>query len=249
MIGLSIYARHYFMLISDKKDYYAKQNTTNYYNSAKPPATSSDTTEQPSGQSAPQPETNTPAPLPDKAYLKVPFLVQAPFAVWDDLHQEACEEASLIMVKHYIKGTTITSSDSGDKEIINLVNYVENHGYKIDVTVAELNQIAKSYYGLKTGRVKTNATVDDIKREITAGKPVIIPAAGKLLPNPNFRAGGPLYHMLVVKGYDENGFITNDPGTRKGEDFHYKFDDLYNALHDWNPQNILEGQKAYLVFD
>jgi hypothetical protein len=102
---------------------------------------------------------------------------------------------------------------------------------------------------MTTGRVVHDVTINSIKTEIAAGRPVIIPAAGKVLPNPNFKDGGPNYHMLVVKGYDANGFITNDPGTRLGENFRYTYDALINAIHDWDPTNILNGQKAFLVFD
>lgn len=187
--------------------------------------------------------------LPEQALLNVPFTSQAPLANWDATHEETCEEASLLMVKHYIKGTTFGSTNQADSELLDLVAWEEANGYKIDVTTTELSQIAKSKYGLSTGRVKKNATIDDIKREIANGHPVIVGAAGKVLPNPNFRNGGPNYHMLVVKGYDKDGFITNDPGTRLGNNFRYTFDAFYNAIHDWDPNNILNGGKNYLVFD
>jgi len=89
----------------------------------------------------------------------------------------------------------------------------------------------------------------NIKKEIAAGHPVIVPAAGKVLPNPNFTNGGPNYHMLLIIGYDQTDFITNDPGTRNGKNFRYTYDGLINAIHDWNPNNILDGRKAVLVFD
>ena len=188
-------------------------------------------------------------PLPEKVTINMPFTTQAPNANWDALHEEACEEASLIMLKHYKDKTNIGSKDDAEKEIQDLVSFENENGYKVDVTTTELSQIAKDKYSMATGRVVEKATIDGIKREIASGRPVIIPAAGKLLPNPNFRSGGPLYHMLVIKGYDKDGFITNDPGTRKGEGFRYTFDALYNAIHDWDPSNILNGEKRYLVFD
>ncbi|MEK9156125.1 MAG: C39 family peptidase [Patescibacteria group bacterium] len=196
-------------------------------------------------------ETHSPKPdsLPTTKSLTVPFLVQAPFGVWDYLHDEACEEASLIMIKHYLFGTTIKSKDSGDREIKALVAHEESRGYGADVTIAELAKIGADYYGLKSGRVGRDISVDNIKREIAAGRPVIVPAAGKILPNPNFRNGGPYYHMLVITGYDQDGFVTNDPGTKNGEGFRYTYDALYNAIHDYNAQDMLLGAKNYLVFD
>jgi len=184
-----------------------------------------------------------------QASLDVPFLSQAPFGIWDPLHEDACEEASLIMVKHFLEKDGNLTSTSGDAEIRKMIQYEEQNNYGISITLEQLNQIAKNYAGMQTGRVKNNATIEDIKKELAAGRPVIVPAAGKILPNPNFRNGGPNYHMLVIKGYDKNGFITNDPGTRKGEGFRYAFNDLYNAIHDWDANNILNGQKVYLVFN
>ena len=184
-------------------------------------------------------------PLPDKIVLDVPFQVQAPGANWDALHEDACEEASLMMVYHYNSKTPL----GGDEEINKLVQWETENSYGPSITLKELSQVAKNYYLIAGARIETNVTVDKIKSEIAAGKPVIIPAAGKVLPNPNFSNGGPNYHMLVVKGYDSQNFITNDPGTRKGEGFVYKYNDLINSIHDWDENNILNGQKAYLVFN
>lgn len=192
---------------------------------------------------------NTEATLPEKILIKVPFTVQAPNANWDAVHEEACEEASLIMLKHFIKKEPIGSAEQVEAEIQSMIKYETDNGYKQDVSMDELAQIAEGYYGLKTARVEKHISLDDIKKELAAGRPVIVPASGKMLDNPNFRNGGPLYHSLVIVGYDEKGFITNDPGTRKGEGFRYSFDNLFNAMHDWNATDINQGQKAYFVFD
>ncbi|HEX7586011.1 MAG TPA: C39 family peptidase [Patescibacteria group bacterium] len=199
-----------------------------------------------------QPSVSSPqtaATIPDSVLLDVPFLAQAPFGIWDPLHEDACEEASLVMVKHFLAKDKNLTPISGDVEIRKMIQYEEKNGYGISISMEQLKQIAKEYSAMLTGRVQSNATIDDIKQELSAGRPVIVPAAGKILPNPNFRNGGPNYHMLVVVGYDKNGFITNDPGTRKGEGFRYTFEALYYAMHDWDETNVLNGQKAYLVFD
>jgi uncharacterized protein YvpB len=153
------------------------------------------------------------------------------------------------MYHHFKDGTNIESTSSAESEIHDLIIFEDQNGYKVDVTVSQLNEIAQKHFNMQSGRVIKNATIDDIKREIASGKPVIVPAAGKLLDNPNFRNGGPKYHMLVIKGYDKDGFITNDPGTRKGEYFRYTYDNLYNAIHDWDDGDILNGGKNILVFD
>lgn len=199
---------------------------------------------------APQSVNNsTSNPLPSKILISVPFTSQAPFAVWDAKHEDACEEASLVMLRHFQQKTTISGPDQADQEIIQLIDYETANGYGISISANQLNQIAKSDLKMTTGRVIVSATIDKIKTELAAGRPVIIPAAGKLLGNPNFRNGGPNYHMLVIKGYDGNDFITNDPGTRNGLSYRYTFDTLFKAIHDWDPNNILNGPKNFLVFD
>ncbi|MDO8649810.1 MAG: C39 family peptidase [Candidatus Berkelbacteria bacterium] len=181
--------------------------------------------------------------------LKVPFTTQAPFALWDPLHEEACEEASLLMVYYYRTGQKFSSPLEADTEIKKLITWESSNGYKVDLTSQELVAVANGYMKLKTGRVITDPTVEQLKAEVSAGRPVIIPAAGRELKNPNFTSPGPVYHMLVLKSFDETGFVVNDPGTRNGESYHYTFDRIMTAMHDWDPDNILNGQKAVIVFD
>lgn len=200
---------------------------------------------------APAPAPSTPPAQTAQENLSVPFLVQAPFGNWDELHGEACEEASLIMVKHFLKQTKWPSLEAADQEIKDLIAWQTDHGYKVDVSVSELSTIAGDYYGLKTGRVINNPTVANIKNEIAAGRAVIVPAAGRELGNPNFTAPGPPYHMLVVRGYTSTHFITNDPGTRRGENYQYPYERFMDAIHDWNGSvnTISSGPKRVLVFD
>ena len=44
--------------------------------------------------------------LPAEINLKVPFVLQAPNALWDALHEDACEEASVIMFNAFFKKKT-----------------------------------------------------------------------------------------------------------------------------------------------
>lgn len=181
--------------------------------------------------------------------LSIPFTSQAPFGIWDILHQEACEEASILMVYYYLNGRKLISPTEADTDIKKFIAWQESNGYKVDLTIKEVVAVGAAYFKMKGGRVITSPTIEQIKNELELGNPVIIPAAGRELKNPYFTPPGPIYHMLVIKGYDETGFITNDPGTKRGESYHYSFDVLMNALHDWNSTNILEGSKGVVVFD
>jgi hypothetical protein len=187
--------------------------------------------------------------------LDVPFTSQAPYANWDTLHNEACEEASVLMVRQYIIGdydAKLPPSFAED-QIQKMVAFeipIFGASQK-NLTAAEtLKYLVNGFYRMSGGQV-LSFSVDGIKRELSAGKPVIVPAAGQLLGNPNFKTPGPVYHMVVIVGYDSKNFITNDPGTRNGYKYKYTFDTLFNAVHDWNgtSDKINSGQKVYIVLN
>jgi uncharacterized protein YvpB len=185
--------------------------------------------------------------IPEKAYLNVPFSPQAPFGNWDQPYQDACEEASIIMVHYFLQGKTL-SRDQMNTEILKMVAWQEkNWGGHHDLEATQIVSLAKSFYGYKNIKLKYGFTIDDIKKEIAAGHPVIIPSAGRLLGNPNFRGAGPLYHCLVIKGYTRDWIITNDPGTRNGFDYVYLYETILKAAHEWNGGNVTQGRSAMIV--
>ncbi len=179
----------------------------------------------------------------------VPFQPQAPFANWDQTHDEACEEASLVILEYFLKGKSL-SAEQMDKEILAMVDWeVKNWGSHKDLTAQETAELGKNFYGFSDFEVKQINSLDDIKKEVSQNHPVIVPAAGRLLGNPYFRSPGPVYHMLVVTGYNLKEIITNDIGTRRGENFHYANSIFLNAIHDWagSAENIESGQKVMIV--
>lgn len=181
-------------------------------------------------------QTSTSSTLAKSVKLAVPFTPQAPTANWDELHNEACEEASAIMAAAFFAGdkhTTLPASEV-EEQIKTITEYFKNkYGYYLDTTQAETAEMIETHYGLTT-KLIDDFTVEDIKKALSEGKLVIMNFDGRLLGNPNFRGDGPPYHMIVVTGYDGNKFITNDPGTRKGRGYVYSADVLMNAAGDWN---------------
>ncbi|MEK7116134.1 MAG: C39 family peptidase [Patescibacteria group bacterium] len=187
--------------------------------------------------------------LPNELNLAVPFTSQAPTGEWALPYQEACEEASAIMVDAFYRGETgRIPPDVATKAITNLVAFEKKIlGFYEDTSALDTAKFIKAYFGYPTVMIQPLTSESELKRAIANGYPVIIPAAGKLLPNPYFRAGGPLYHMLVVKGYTKDRIITNDPGTKRGADFTYTFDQLKHAAHDWNGGDVMHGAPVMLV--
>jgi VanZ family protein len=189
--------------------------------------------------------------LPRKVKHKVSFITQSPFAKWDELHEEACEEASLIMLKYYSSGENL-NKDIAEDEIQKLVKYqMEKYGNFYDTDVKTNKEIGEEYFELKGLRIIKDFKIIDLKRELADGNIILIPTAGRELKNPYFSGAGPLYHNLVIIGYDDkkNIFITNDPGTRRGKNYKYNQQVLYDAIHDFpgDVNKILEGGKRALV--
>jgi hypothetical protein len=186
--------------------------------------------------------------LPDEINLDVPFTPQAPFAVWDAFHEDGCEEASALMVGRFWQGKAIDSPADADQELLALGELeIKLFGQNKDTNAEQTAEFMQEFYGFKNVAVRYNITLDDIRAEVGAGRPVILPLYGREL-NPYFSNGGPLYHMLVVKGYTAHGqFITNDPGTKRGEDYVYNGTYLMERIHDFNGGDVLNGKKVMIV--
>lgn len=189
-------------------------------------------------------------PLKAEFNLAVPFTSQAPTGNWDPLHEDACEEASIYMVEQFYAGAPAGKIDPklADPELQRLVHFGESMGQGLSVTLAELQALLLKDSGT-VSHIVDNPTVDEIKMLIAAGKPVIVPAAGRELGNPNFTGAGPLYHMFVIRGYTADSFIANDPGTRLGENYTYSIEVVMEALGDWNSGDPTTGAKRILYID
>ena len=184
--------------------------------------------------------------LPESFDQEVAFAPQAPFALWDELHEEACEEAAMIIAAKHLKGEKL-DKEIMEREIIDLVEWQKkNLGKWKDTTAKETAGILKDYFNL-SAELLPRPKADDIKKELVQNKLVIVPTAGRMLDNPYFSGQGPLYHMLVVRGYDPTHFITNDPGTKRGEKFLYTYTNLLGSIHDWNNGNVNDGERVVIV--
>lgn len=186
--------------------------------------------------------------IPEKFLLEIPFYSQAPLSKWDAFHEDMCEEASVLNGALYLLGKKLTK-DQFEAELQKMQKAEKKEvGEWKSTTIAQLKKVSDIYFG---GEIKSkiidNPTVDDIEAEIADGNPVVVPLAGRDIGNPNFTPPGPIYHMLTVKGYDNQNFITNDVGTRKGDSYTYKKEVIMKNMHDWNEKDIHLGEKRILV--
>lgn len=178
------------------------------------------------------------------------FISQAPFGDWRSPYQDFCEEASIVMAAHFLWSLPITR-EIADAEMRIIQRYEELMfgGRSKDTSVDEALFVLQTLYGMKNVTTKIIRSSNDIKQELAAGRMVIAPAAGRLLKNPYFVPPGPLYHMLVIRGFDDekNTFITNDPGTRRGNGLEYPQARLFDAIRDWNNGDVLHGEKRVII--
>lgn len=198
----------------------------------------------------------TPAATKPKAYYisSVPFVPQAPFGEWKDRRfQDGCEEAASLIAVRWAKGQTLSKTQA-KQEIIKMAAYEQKKfgGYADTSAADTLARLIKGYFKYDKAAVKKNITVDDIITEIKNGYLVIAPFNGQKLKNPYYTQPGPERHMIVIRGYDEatNEFITNDVGTRRGENYRYPKDILFSAIRDYptgNHQAIKTAEKNIIV--
>jgi len=192
---------------------------------------------------------NTQPQILSSLNLDVPFTTQAPSGEWYTYpFMHTCEEASVLMAHYYLDDTKNISAGMVKADLISMVDFEnKKYGFSNDTDAQQTAQLIRDYYEKYEVRVIYNPSVDDIKTELSLGNPVLVPTAGRLLENPHYRSPGPLYHMLVIKGYNSKEFITNDPGTIYGANYKYSYDVFINAMRDFDLNNSANLNGAIIV--
>lgn len=173
-------------------------------------------------------------PPPTTFAMQVPFSSQAPNNNWS--RNEDCEETSITMANAYLTGSTEDklNTDAAQFAINTLKKWEQdNLGYNANTGIDATTKMAEGAFGLKVKQVP-NFTEQDLKTELLNRHPILLALNARLLGNPKYQDSGPLYHMIVLRGYNQKGFFVNDPGTDGGDGSTYSFDVLKNASADWN---------------
>lgn len=194
-----------------------------------------------------------PSGLPNYHLIKTAFIPQAPNKNWDQPWQDACEEASLLILDYFYKNRKPPISEM-NSQILSMIDYENKHGWGYSINLDKMKQISDEHLGYSS-EIISNPTIEDLKRYVSQNIPIVVPAAGKLLYKENkfFNDGGPLYHALVIVGYDDNQqkFIVHDVGTQRGANFRYTYNLLMSSIHDLPPsgleRDILKGDKRVLI--
>jgi len=180
--------------------------------------------------------------LPVRMNIELPFYPQAPYGDWDYPWQEACEEASVLLVANIYKGMNLDRA-AFNEELLRLVDWeVDHFGWYEHTSVEDTAEMMELNYGLETV-IHEDPSFEDMQRILAKGHLIIAPFAGRELKNPNFTAPGPVYHMAVIKGYDaeKNHLVAHDVGTRNGANYVYTQKIIENSLHDLNYEDMLSG--------
>lgn len=203
-----------------------------------------------------QVQDNSDKPTAVFVLLDVPFVSQAPFAEWeDDRFQDGCEEASVAMAMAWVNNESL-SKEQAKQAIIEMSAYeLDNYGNYHDTNAADtVSRLFIGHYGYQAARTVKNISVDAIKQELYKGNLILVPTNGQRLNNPYYTAPGPETHMLVIKGFapETKEFITNDPGTKRGESYRYNVSVLVDAIFDYptgNHESVTEYQKAMIIVE
>lgn len=168
----------------------------------------------------------------------VPFTAQAPFGEWQDpRQQDGCEEAASLMAVLWTQGKPYITKEEAKETILAISAYqTDTYAEYRDTSAADtLERIIKGYFNYFHAELKTITGRQEIIRELQDGNVVIAPMNGQALNNPNFTPPGPERHMVLVYGYDPGAdqFITNDPGTRQGENYLYATTLFFDAIRDY----------------
>lgn len=174
--------------------------------------------------------------------LTVPYLSQMPDGLLVKPWSKACEEASIVMISEFYRGNQekFLSKTVGKEAMNNLISWENNNfGYNDDTNASFTVRIVNEASSF-TAYARQNPSLEEIKEELRKNRPVMSLHYGLGLQNPylHFKADGPVYHLIVLKGFDDEKkeFIAHDPGTYQfsGDDYRYSYETIMSSLHDYD---------------
>ena len=152
------------------------------------------------------------------------------------------------MIDYYYQNKDLPPPLQIEDILLDMIGWQEdNWDGHFNLSVDKVAEFADIYYDYEIEIVEDLDT-DKIESYLDRGLPIIIPADGHILDQPYFTNDGPDYHMLVIKGYIDGNFITNDPGTWRGADFIYTYENMMASIADWDTKEAsTTGPKQGLV--
>lgn len=168
--------------------------------------------------------------------LNVPYVSQAPDGKWIAPWDEACEEASILMVEGYYGDRNSRSTEEVKQTMQRMFAWEEKTFKKKDDTDAtETKQLIETHASFGVS-IQRDPKLEDILTELRGKRPVMAMVNMlELYRDPSYSFD--TYHVMVIIGFDDKRreFIVHDPAKR--DEKRYTYDRLLTALHDFNPQS------------
>jgi peptidase C39-like protein len=170
--------------------------------------------------------------------FSVPFTAQAPLGDWaDPRQQDGCEEASVLMAMAWVRDEKFADEVDALAKILALSEWQEqNYGSGLDTSAQDTaERLFRNYFEHESVTVHEITSINQIIEALQQQQLVVTPMDGRELGNPYFTAPGPERHMVVIIGYDPETeeFITNDPGTKRGQNYRYDQTVFFEAIRDY----------------
>ena len=74
--------------------------------------------------------------------------------------------------------------------------------------------------------------MEALLQALDQGKIILAPVNGQTLANPHYGEPGPEHHMILIYAYEGENFISNDPGTLRGEAYEYTIEKILESIQD-----------------
>jgi hypothetical protein len=191
--------------------------------------------------------------LPLSVLMPVPYTTQAPFGNWE-ARQHTCEEASLVMVDHYLHGDHSGAAiDPATADAA--INRITPWKPAVDLTSQQVGELAKLHLGWSYEVLQASRL--NMQEQLALGRPLIVGVRTHGLGNANYPGYRTHYeqpawsvsHYLVVTGYRASGsFVLNDPGITRGQGYDITYEQLMHAIDDLDQAYpALNSGRVFLV--
>lgn len=166
-----------------------------------------------------------------RVILPVPYVSQVPDGVWVSPWDEACEEASLLMVQGFYAGATTIGREGAKAEMRKMFAWEQERWKDVEDADAERILVLGDAFSVGS-RVVRDPSAGEIVAELRAGHPVI--AVVDMYALWGERPAGDGYHVVVVTGHDadKGEFQVMDPA--KDDIRWYAASRLMASLHDYD---------------
>lgn len=166
----------------------------------------------------------------------VPFTVQAPIGYWTEKPwADYAEEACVYMAYKWGTDSEMPGQYDTAANLKAVGQWETDHlGTSALTDIPQTLQMLNQALGYTKATLSTQITESGLKALLDKGNILIIPVNGQVLDNPYYGDPAPEHHMIVVYDYNADGFLTNDPGTRRGEGFLYPATKILESLQDLN---------------